>query len=163
MVMTLEGCKFGNSKSSFDNSDNSDSHDDNSIDNSGDGDNLGNDFEPVCSNRVNGIDGPGAFLWKAESDLDGNLVILFPSAFITPFISVCVNDKDSLNECGVFSGFDDDATSDDSFVSQAGDTFVRRQVWRFTRPGADYIGVIKVDHTNEQCIWFVNDTSIDQD
>jgi hypothetical protein len=161
----VAGCKFGNKSSdSVDSSDHStvDSHNDNSVDNSGGGDNLNNDFEPVCSRTVNGIDGPGGFLWKAESDLDGNLAILFPSSFTTAFISVCVSTKDGVNECGVFNGFDENLT-DDSAVPDTGSALVRRQVWRFTMPGSEYIGVVKVDHTNELCIWVVSDTSTDQD
>lgn len=104
-------------------------------------------INPFCDSEANGPDGGGGFLWKAVSEADGNLVILFPAEFDVKFLSVQVVDLSGNIEVGSFAGF----TNGD------------RQTWRFTSPGSAYTGEVTVDAITQECFWFVPNPSKRQD
>lgn len=157
-VASFTSCKgiegFNDTSNSVDNSTN-DSN--NIIDNSLNltEDSEGNDplgdsddgFNPDCSENINGTDGVGGFLWKPESESDGNLVILFPAEYDVRFMAVSVFLPDGTVEDGEFRGF----TNGD------------RQTWRFNRFGGEYTGRIIVDATSQECVFFVENPSERQD
>jgi hypothetical protein len=112
-----------------------------------------NGSSPDCD-TVQGNDGPGGFLWKASSEGDGNLVVLFPQEFSREFLTVTVElapeeeeeavvaevSKEALEkEFGVFDGYFEDG----------------RQVWRFSKPGSAYTGKVSVDDRSQECVWEV--------
>lgn len=102
---------------------------------------------PRCSG-VQSLDGPGGFLWKAESETDGNLVILFPAEYVAPFLRVFVYGAESGEaEAGAFAGHTNDG----------------RQTYRFDAPGEEYDGRVLVDAGDQECEWFVPDPANRQD
>lgn len=106
--------------------------------------NLGDN--PRCP-AVGSLDGAGGFLWKPESEKDGNLVILFPKEYVTPFLTVLAFKENGTADSGAFTGF----TNDD------------RQTWRFPLRGSEYTGRVLVDAGDQECEWFVPDPSRVQD
>lgn len=145
------GCDIGNSSRSDSSSSISTITTNTNIEEGEDGIDGGGDDEdganPDCSDGVNGVDGPGNFLWKSESETDGNLVILFPSEFDVVFLGVEVIDVDGNIEDGVFTGF-----------SNGG-----RPTWRFNMSGDSYTGRITVDDVGQECEWFVEEPGERQD
>lgn len=82
----------------------------------------GNGQEITDDAPQNPLCGPmQGFLWKPQSDSDGNAVVLLPPVFKAEFISVCTFNSDN-DECARFTGFSN------------GD----RQTWRFREPGCKY-------------------------
>lgn len=153
LVLTLSMLLFGNGcKASFsgDNTEGSfNDSSDNSIDNSITeiiDDDLENG-EADCAGEVLGVDGPGGFLWKPESDSDGNLVILFPPEYGVEFIAVYVETLAGETEGGVFAGFSNP----------------NRQTWRFSLPGEAYTGRVRVDLGTQECLWNVSQPGNTQD
>ena len=153
VISCLNACKgieVGGDSSESTDSDNTTITDiDNSI-NGGDASENGN--SPDCDVPQSN-DGPGGFLWKATSEGDGNLVILFPKDFSREFLAVTVEfvpeeeeeaetstAKEALEkEFGVFDGYFEDG----------------RQVWRFSKPGSAYTGKVSVDDRSQECVWEV--------
>ena len=76
------------------------------------------------------------FLWKPESDSNGNLVVLFPKNFTEKFQSVSVN-----GELGVFAAFANG----------------NRQHWRFSKPGSNYeaTAMVKAISMGGECEWVI--------
>lgn len=97
---------------------------------------------------VQSLDGTGGFLWKPESEADGNLVILFPAEFVSVFVNVFAFPVESGEaQVGTFAGFTNDS----------------RQTYRFPRPGGDYTGRVLADAGDQECEWLVPDPSSRQD
>lgn len=152
------GCDVGNSSDSYADKSINDSNNDNSVDNStGGGKDDDNVDDESCLGKLNGVDGPGGFTWKPESDSTGSLVIFFPSDYTEPFESVMVTQLFGSPEFGIFDGFNAD------------DAFGERQIWRFNFPGSAYIGLIRVTIGSADsagggvCLWNVDNVSEVQD
>lgn len=101
---------------------------------------------PLCLG-IKTLDGPGGFLWKPLSESDGNLVILFPSEFVTKFLEVLAETLEGEFERGSFAGYGNPD----------------RQTWRFTQPGDAYTGIVIVDTGMGECQWVVPTPSERQD
>ena len=87
-------------------------------------------------------------LWKPVSEKDGNLVLVFDPQFTIPFNSVEVvhveeseEKVEEETEFCEFSAFDDSG----------------RQVWRCSRPGAEYTGDYCIEYGTEKCSGSVED------
>lgn len=87
--------------------------------------------EDVC---FSGLLGDG-FLWKPESESDGNLVVLFPREFQDPFLAVIAETIEGESELGRLVGF----------------TNGERQTWRFSQSGINYTGELIVNTNAESC------------
>lgn len=94
---------------------------------------------PRC-HKVMGPDGAGGFLWKAESENTGNLVILFPAQFQRPFKSVLVygSKRGAIWSC-----------------LYRGKANGNRQHWYCPHPGEKYDGKITAQDIDQRCEWKV--------
>jgi hypothetical protein len=100
---------------------------------------------PNCSSGVqSGADGALGFLWKPESENDGALVVLFPSAYDVEFERV---EAELANGAGVEAG------------EFAGFTNGDRQTWRFDESGGAYSGLVLVYDKAQECMWQVSTPS----
>lgn len=145
MLLFMSGCDFDVSGDTAQNSFNDSS--DNSVNNDII---LAEDFfedDADCSGLIQGQDGSGGFLWKPESEKDGNLVVLFPAEYDEPFVAVFVETIGAEIEAGEFDGFSNP----------------NRQTWRFSSPGSAYTGTVRADLGTQECVWQVGRPEIVQD
>lgn len=139
LIICLVACNLDLGNSSSSDQDN----DITTIDNS----QTAQEAEDALCKGVNSIDGPGGFLWKPQSEVDGNLVVLFPEKFVDEFLGVLAELKGGELDAGVFTGFSNEL----------------RQTWRFSKPGSAYAGRLLVDAGIQECEWIVNDPEKVQD
>ena len=102
---------------------------------------------PLCEGTMT-VDGDQGFLWKPISDVDGNLVVLFPAEYQRRFLKVeVINDATLQPEEGNFRGF----------------TNGNRQTYNFSMPGVFYTGQVTAFDINQECVWRVEDPGNRQD